>query len=77
MIRLRPADVMVSLRRHGIVVHHAAPDTRGPGVVVFLEANLGQHELARDVVLRLPGVVRVRFVGDTPTVGIMRVTGRG
>ncbi len=76
MSRLRPADVMVRLRRHGIVVHHAAADVRGPGrVVVFLEATLGQHEQARDVVLQLPGVVRVEFVTDART--IMVVTGAG
>lgn len=74
MSRLRPCQVMVFLRWHGIVVHHAAAD--GPGrVVVFLEATLGQGELARDVLAWLPGVVRVEFVPGTRA--IMVVTGSG
>jgi len=60
-------DLQIYLRRCGVVVHHAAqmpPAADGrQAVVVFLEANLGQFELARYCALRLPGVLEVSFSG--------------
>jgi hypothetical protein len=70
-------DVQVHLRRCGVVVHHAARmPTSADGrqsVVVFLEAALGQFELARRCALRLPGVIEVWFSGHTRA--IMYVVG--
>jgi hypothetical protein len=61
------ADVMVQLRRNGVVVHHAArmpvPADGTASIVVFLEGTLGQFELARQLALRLRGVSRVTFAG--------------
>jgi hypothetical protein len=64
---MEPLDVRSYLRRCGVVVHHAArmPATLDgrQSIVVFLEGNLGQFELARECALRLPGVIEVSFSG--------------
>jgi hypothetical protein len=65
-------DIQVHLRRCGVVVHLAArmpmaSDGRR-SVVVFLEATLGQFELARQCALRLPEVVDVFFSGHNRAV---------
>jgi len=64
--------VQLHLRKCGVIVHHAAPmpstsDGR-QAVVVYLEAGLRQADLARRCVLRLPGVIGVKFSGHTPTI---------
>jgi hypothetical protein len=69
---MEASDVQVPLRRCGIVVHHAARmpmtvDGRH-SVVVFLEATLGQFELARQCALGLPGVTDVYFSGHNQAV---------
>ncbi len=60
-------DLQIYLRRCGVVVHHTArmpPAADGrQALVVFLEAALGQFELARYCALRLPGVLEVSFSG--------------
>ncbi|GAA3591879.1 hypothetical protein GCM10022223_03130 [Kineosporia mesophila] len=57
--------IQAHLRSCGVVVHLATSVPREPGrpfgVVVFLEEVLAQHELARDCVVRLPGVLEVTF----------------
>lgn len=69
------ASVLVHLRRRGVVVHHAAPHHLAgggrPAIVVFLEAGLNQHELARQLALQLVNVVDVDFCGQSR--GIMYV----
>jgi hypothetical protein len=69
---MEASDVQIHLRRCGVVVHHAAQLPRDcdgrQTVVVFLEASLGQFELARRCALRLPGVVDVSFSGHTRAV---------
>lgn len=76
---LQPHQVMVHLRRCGVVVHLV---TRMPSpaegssrtLVVFLEGNLCQSELACRCVRKLPGVAGVTFSGSVPS--IMYVTSR-
>jgi hypothetical protein len=69
--------VLVYLRRCGVVTHHVAPmpatGQRTVSLAVFLEGNLYQHELAEEVVRRIPGVSAVSFSGSTRS--IMVVTG--
>jgi hypothetical protein len=65
-------DVQEHLRQCGVVVHLAtrmpsASDGR-QSVVVFLEAALGQFELAHRCAMRLPGVVDVFFSGHNRAV---------
>jgi hypothetical protein len=66
-VTVEPGDVLIYLRKCGVVAHHAtrmpAP-ANGPGsIVVFLEGTLGQFELARRSSLRIPGVRKVTFAG--------------
>ena len=75
---LEPADVLVWLRKRGVVAHHAAlmPATP-PGhraVVVFLEATLGQHEDAELQVMKMRQVAHVEFSGHSKA--IMFVIGK-
>jgi hypothetical protein len=65
---MEPGDVLVHLRRCGVVAHHAAgmpPAAFGRSIVVFLEGAMGQSELARSCALGMPGVERVTFSGHT------------
>jgi hypothetical protein len=66
------------LRRCGVVVHHAARmPTAADGeesVVLFLEAALDQHDLARRCALRLPGISTAHFSGHSR--GVMYLAGR-
>jgi hypothetical protein len=69
---LEAAAVMRHLRRCGVVVHHAAPMPTSANeqgsIVVFLEATLGQFELARGCALRIPAVGGVTFAGFSPAI---------
>jgi cell division protein FtsX len=62
---MEPSDIVVQLRRDGIVVHHAtavpALDDRQPSIVVFLEGTLRQHARARACAEQIPGVASVEF----------------
>jgi hypothetical protein len=63
---LNPADVLVYLRRCGVVVHHVAPmpaESQRPVLVVFLEGNLCQFDLASRAARRMPQVKAVSFSG--------------
>jgi hypothetical protein len=66
---LAPADVLLILRASGVIAHLATlrpapPDGRTTSVSVFLEGNLCQGEEAAEVLLSVPGVVRVSFSGS-------------
>lgn len=78
MPSVEPHQVMVHLRLCGVVVHHVArmpsPNEGNKTMVVFLEGNLAQSDLARNCVRRLPGVSGVTFSGAVPS--IMYVTAR-
>jgi hypothetical protein len=71
--------VLVYLRRCGVATHHVAPmpatEQHTVSLVVFLEGNLCQHELAEEVIRRIPGVETVSFSGSTRS--ILYVTGTG
>ena len=75
---LRAHQVMVHLRRCGVVVHLVArmpsPAEGNKTFVVFLEGNLGQAQLAKATVRRMPGVAGVTFSGLVPS--IMYVTSK-
>jgi hypothetical protein len=75
---LQPHQVMVHLRRCGVVVHLVtrmpSPSEGDRTLVVFLEGNLGQSELARASLRHLPGVAGVTFSGLVPS--IMYVTSK-
>jgi hypothetical protein len=63
---LDPNVVVACLRRSGVVVHHVAPmpPTRARSVVVvFLEGNLCQFDLASKAARSIPGVLSVGFSG--------------
>jgi hypothetical protein len=74
------ADLVVHLRRSGIVVHHGARMPRpvnGPAsIVVFLEETLGQFELARQAALNLNGVSGVDFAGFSRAVMYVSLRGQ-
>jgi hypothetical protein len=73
MKALEAGELVFYLRRCGLVVHHAA-EMPGPldgsyhAFVVFLEANLGQHELAAECAGRMSGVFNVAFSGHTKSI---------
>lgn len=60
-------DVATHLRECGVVVHHAAqmptPRDGRQVVVIFLDGDLDQVDLARQSARRLPGVLDVIFSG--------------
>ena len=63
---LDPNEVLVHLRRCGVVTHHVAPmpaTQQRSVLVVFLEGNLCQYDLAAESVRRMPGVLAVSFSG--------------
>jgi hypothetical protein len=69
---MEASQVQAHLQRCGVVVHHAArmpPSSDGRQiVVVFLEPDLQQGELARHCAMKLIEVVGVTFSGHTPTI---------
>ena len=64
--------ILSSLRRCGIVAHHAArmpsPADGPPSIVVFLDNNQAQFEIARRCALQMPGVGQVTFAGFSRSV---------
>ena len=76
---VEPHQVMVHLRRCGVVVHLVtrmpSPAEEGSRtLVVFLEGNLCQSGLAYECMHKFPGVSGVTFSGSVPS--IMYVTSK-
>jgi hypothetical protein len=65
-------DLLAHLRECGVVVRHAAtmpPPAEGwKSSVLFLEGTAEECEVARRCALDLPGIIKVRFSGHTPTI---------
>jgi hypothetical protein len=65
--RLEAAEVLAHLRECDVVVHHASlmptPRDGRQVVVVFLDSDKDQVDLARQAAKRLPGVLDVVFSG--------------
>lgn len=56
MANMGVLDVLGLLRRHHLVVHTIIPDPADSRVgTVVMEATLGQHERALEILRRLPG----------------------
>jgi hypothetical protein len=64
---LAASDVRAHLDESGVAVHHTArmptPRDGRQVVVVFLDGERNQADLARDSAKRLPGVLKVVFSG--------------
>lgn len=61
---MEPAEVQAHLEAAGVHVHLATRTATGD-VVVFLEANRGEHEQARAAARRIPGAGPVVFAPHT------------
>lgn len=68
--------VLNHLRQCGVLVHLVAPLAEFE-LVVFLEAALGQHELARSQALALTGVTEVRFSNASTAVMYVSLSRQG
>jgi hypothetical protein len=68
-------QLMVHLRRSGVVVHYAVPMptpanelNREGCIAVFLSKMVDQSDLARASTLKMPHVIRVTFAGFCPSI---------
>jgi hypothetical protein len=70
------SSVLDHLRQCGVVVHLVAP-LAGSELVVFLEAALGQQDLARRQALVIPGVTSVSFSDVSTAVMYLSLSRQG